>query len=472
MLFSSVTFLFYFFTLLLAAYFLVPKKYRAVRNGVLLVFSLVFYAFGGVKYLFFMLLEIAFAYAAGLMCVSSRRSVKRLGLLFGILSGLIMLAYFKYLGFFSEIANAINSSVPILEIVLPVGISFYTFQSLSYVIDVYRGDTKVQKNPFYIALYVSLFPQLIAGPIVRYADVAEEITRRDESIDEFYSGCLRFMMGFGKKMILANTAGEIADAVFAVPHADLSVLLAWVGALAYTAQIYFDFSAYSDMAIGLGRMFGFHFLENFNYPYIAKSITEFWRRWHISLSTWFRDYVYIPLGGNRCAPVRHIFNICVVWIATGFWHGASWNFIVWGAYFAAILLAEKYLLRKVLDKTPGVIRHIYTMLLVIISWVIFRAPDLSSALSYLGKMFGIGAPALSGGDAVYYVRQFLPEWILFIVCALPVTKWLKARLERREGRFSRVLLDLVPAVFALLVFGIGYLRLSVGSFNPFIYFRF
>jgi alginate O-acetyltransferase complex protein AlgI len=406
------------------------------------------------------------------MCDSKKRTIKNFGLVFGLLTGLLMLAYFKYLGFFSEIANAIAPSVPILQIVLPVGISFYTFQSLSYVLDVYRGDTKVQKNPLYLALYVSLFPQLIAGPIVRYADVAEEITQRDENLDEFYAGCLRFMMGFGKKMILANTAGEIADAVFAVPHADLSVALAWVGALAYTAQIYFDFSAYSDMAIGLGRMFGFHFLENFNYPYIAKSITEFWRRWHISLSTWFRDYLYIPLGGNRCAPVRHIFNICVVWVATGFWHGASWSFIVWGAYFAAILLIEKYLLKNVLEKIPGVIRHIYTMLLVIISWVIFRAPDLSSALSYLGTMFGIGAPALSSGDAIYYLRQFLPEWILFIVCALPITKWLGSRFASRKDKFSCILCDLVPAIFALIAFGIGYLRLSVGSFNPFIYFRF
>lgn len=472
MLFSSVSFLFYFFTLLLGAYFLVPKKYRAARNGVLLLFSLAFYAFGGVRYLFFMLLEIALSYVAGLMCDSKKRHVKNIGLIFALITGLGMLAYFKYLGFFSEIANSIVSSVPVVSIVLPIGISFYTFQSLSYVIDVYRGKTEVQKNPLYLALYVSLFPQLIAGPIVRYSDVADEITCRDENLDEFYAGCLRFMMGFGKKMILANTAGEIADAVFAVPHADLSVALAWVGALAYTAQIYFDFSAYSDMAIGLGRMFGFHFLENFNYPYISKSVTEFWRRWHISLSTWFRDYLYIPLGGNRCAPVRHIFNICVVWVATGFWHGASWNFIVWGAYFAAILLIEKYLLKNVLQKMPGPLLHIYTMLLVIVSWVIFRAPDLPYALSYLGTMFGVGAPSLMSGDAVYYIMQFLPEWILFIVCALPVTKWLGSYFSRREDKLSRALCEIVPAAFALIVFAIGYLRLSVGSFNPFIYFRF
>ncbi len=472
MLFSSVTFLFYFFTLLLAAYFLVPKRFRAVRNAVLLIFSITFYAFGGVKYLFFMILEILLAYIAGLMCDSKSQAVKNFGLIFGILTGLLMLAYFKYLGFFSEIANTISSSVPIIEIVLPVGISFYTFQSLSYVIDVYRGDSEVQKNPFYLALYVSLFPQLIAGPIVRYSDVAEEITQRDENLDEFYAGCLRFMIGFGKKMILANTAGEIADAVFNVPHVDLSVSLAWVGALAYTAQIYFDFSAYSDMAIGLGRMFGFHFLENFNYPSIAKSITEFWRRWHITLSTWFRDYVYIPLGGNRCAPARHILNICIVWVATGFWHGASWNFIVWGAYFAVILLVEKYLLKNILEKIPGFIRHIYTMLLVIISWVIFRAPDLASALSYLGTMFGIGGHSFYSGDAIYYIKQYMPEWILFIICALPIAKWLRSRFDRCEGKLSKVLVDLVPAIFALLVFGIGYLRLSVGSFNPFIYFRF
>jgi len=472
MLFSSVSFLFYFFTLLLAIYFLIPKKYREARNGVLLLFSLAFYAFGGVKYLFLMLLEIAFSYISGLLCNNQNRYIKNFGLVFGLLTGLGMLAYYKYLGFFSEIANSIAPSVPILNIVLPIGISFFTFESLSYVIDVYRGKTAVQKNPLHLALYVSLFPQLIAGPIVRYSDIATEITQRDETLDEFYSGTLRFMMGFGKKMILANTAGEIADAVFAVPQADLSLALSWVGALAYTAQIYFDFSAYSDMAIGLGRMFGFHFLENFNYPYIAKSVTEFWRRWHISLSSWFRDYLYIPLGGNRCSPIRHIFNICVVWVATGFWHGASWNFIAWGAYFAILLLIEKYLLKNVLEKIPSIIRHIYTMLLVIISWVIFRASDMTSAITYLGTMFGTRDAPLMSGNVIYYIKQFLPEWILFFVCALPVAQWLKLYLSAREDKLSQKLCEIGPAIFALIVFGIGYIRLSVGSFNPFIYFRF
>ncbi len=472
MLFSGISFLFFLFTALLALYFFIPKKSREARNTVLLIFSLAFYGFGGVKYLFLMLAEIALSYLSGLLCNSSNRFTKKFGLIFGLITGLGMLGYFKYLGFFTEIIHSLLPSFTVIKIVLPIGISFYTFQSLSYVIDVYRGDTAVQKNPLHLALYVSLFPQLIAGPIVRYSDVANEITERNENISDFYDGLLRFMMGFGKKMILANTAGEITDAVFAIPNTDLSVATAWIGAIAYTAQIYFDFSAYSDMAIGLGRMFGFHFLENFNYPYISKSITEFWRRWHISLSTWFRDYLYIPLGGNRCSRARHIFNICVVWITTGFWHGASWNFIVWGAYFAVILLLEKYLLAKILPKLPSVLSHLYTMLLVIFSWVIFRADTLPDALSYLGSMFGIGGAGLSSNDTIYYIRQYLPEWILFIVCTFPVTKALRAYFEKREDKLSRTLYAVVPAVFALAVFGIGYIRLSVGSFNPFIYFRF
>ncbi len=473
MLFSSISFLFFYLPILLLIYFLIPKKYRKARNGVLLSLSLFFYSFGGIKYLFLMLAEILLNYISGLLCGSKHRLTKNFGLLFGLISGLGMLTYFKYFGFFTEIINSFVPSVAVLEITLPIGISFYTFQGLSYVIDVYRGNTDVQKNPFRLALYISLFPQLIAGPIVRYADIAAEIGDRDENLSDFYSGCLRFMTGFGKKMILANSAAEIADSVFAVPSADLTILLAWLGALAYTAQIYFDFSAYSDMAIGLGRMFGFHFLENFNYPYISKSITEFWRRWHISLSTWFRDYLYIPLGGNRCSSAKHIFNICIVWIATGFWHGASWNFIAWGAYFATILLLEKYVFGKALTKLPAVISHIYTMLIVIISWVIFRAEDLPTAFSYIGTMFGIGSAGLSSGNVIYYIRQYLPEWILFVVCSLPVASFIKNLFEKyNENKLCRSVFSWGQVLFSLAVFGIGYIRLSVGSFNPFIYFRF
>ncbi len=468
MLFSSTTFLAFFLPLLILIYFAVPRKLRSVRNFVLLAFSLVFYGWGGAKYLLLMLASIAINYFGGVL-VGAFKSTKarKLCLFITVVLNLGLLVWFKYAGFFTEILNSLFGGFPVLKIALPIGISFFTFQGLSYVVDVYRNEAKVQKNPLYLALYISLFPQLVAGPIVRYTTVDEEIYTRRESLSEFSDGVVRFMFGFGKKMILANSAAEIADAAFASQN--LSMSLSWVGALAYTAQIYFDFSAYSDMAIGLGKMFGFHFLENFNYPYIAKSVTDFWRRWHISLSTWFRDYVYIPLGGNRCSRSRHILNLLVVWGLTGFWHGASWNFIAWGLWFALFLIMEKYLFGSFLDKHK-VLGHIYTMLVVVFGWVLFRAETLSLALEYAKAMLSM--PFDTNGQALYYIIQYWPEWILFILCSMPVCRVLKDKLSKSDSFFAKFLLVWGVKAFALTVFALGYVKLVTGSFNPFIYFRF
>lgn len=471
MLFSSVTFLLFFLPSLFICYFVIPQRFRSARNMVLMLFSLFFYAFGGPKYLILMIISVAINYIGGLLVHDLQHPVKRKWYLaITIALNLLLLGWFKYAGFFSEIASTVFTDFPIIKIALPIGISFYTFQSMSYVIDVYRGETKVQKNPFKLMLYIALFPQLIAGPIVRYVTVAEEIDQRTESVSEISEGLVRFMIGFGKKMILANAAGEIADAIFGLNTASLTVSLAWIGALAYAFQIYFDFSAYSDMAIGLGRVFGFHFLENFNYPYIAKSVTDFWRRWHISLSTWFRDYVYIPLGGNRQSVVKHIRNIAVVWFLTGMWHGAAWNFILWGMWFCIFLIGEKYIWGKLLEKAPAAVNHLYTLLVVLISWVFFRSPDLSYALSYTGILFGIGTNALFDGRTVYYLVQYWPEWLLFGLASVPLFKWIFKANPNTHLEFFMT--DWVQKAFALFVFGLGYMKLVVGSFNPFIYFRF
>jgi D-alanyl-lipoteichoic acid acyltransferase DltB (MBOAT superfamily) len=473
MVFSSVAFLTFFLPGLLIVYFATPKRFTGVRNAVLLVFSLAFYGFGGPKFLLLMLLSIAVNYVCGLLAGSSAKRGRRFAVCAAAVTGLGLLAYFKYAGFFAEILVSLGAGIPVPAVALPIGISFFTFQGLSYVIDVYRGDAEAQKNPANVALYIALFPQLVAGPIVRYTTVAREIREREVSLGDFSGGVIRFLFGFAKKMLLANAMGEIADKIFGLSPAGLPASLAWTGAIAYTFQIYFDFSAYSDMAIGLGRMFGFRFLENFNYPYISKSITEFWRRWHISLSTWFRDYVYIPLGGSRRSAGRHIFNIFLVWLLTGFWHGAAWNFIVWGLYFCALLLGEKYLWRGFLEKAPAAALHIYTLVLVILSWVIFRAPDMQAAAGYIAALFGA-----YGGDAyrlgaVYYIREYLPEFAACVLASLPVRDLLRKRLERGGARgLSGALLVWGPKLSAALLFAAAYMKLVSGSFNPFIYFKF
>lgn len=471
MVFSSLVFLLGFLPSLMLIYYLIPRRFRWLRNLVLLGYSLGFYWWGANKLVALMVLSIVINYVGGLLAGQNRKGVARLGVLFASVAGLGLLAWFKYAGFLAQTINDLGFLIPIPQVTLPIGISFFTFQGLSYVIDVYRGDAPIQKNPLNVALYVALFPQLVAGPIVRYTTVMEDISTRQESLDEFAAGVTRFCFGLAKKMVLANAMGQIADGVFNQTAANLDPGLAWVGALAYTFQIYFDFSAYSDMAIGLGHMFGFRFLENFDYPYISISVTEFWRRWHISLSTWFRDYVYIPLGGNRCAKWKHMRNIFVVWLLTGLWHGAAWTFVLWGLWFCLLLLGEKFLWGKVLERAPVILRHVYTMLAVVISWVLFRSVYLTQAWAYLGAMFGQTTGLAQDGQAVYYLLEFWPEWILAILASMPWKHWLQHKLER-GGTLGKETLLWFPKATALCLLVVSYVELVTGSFNPFIYFQF
>ena len=471
MVFSSISFLFVFLPLLLAVYFLLPARLREGRNLVLLLFSLFFYGYGGPRFLLLMLLSIAVNYAGGLLAAPDRRR-RRLwtGLVTAVNLGL--LGWFKYAGFLGANLNRIWTGLPVPEVALPIGISFFTFQGLSYVLDVYRGEAAAERNPLRVALYISLFPQLVAGPIVRYTTVADEIRNRRETLDAFTDGAVRFLFGLGKKMLLANQLGLLADQVYATRPEFLTTALAWLGAAAYTGQIYFDFSGYSDMAIGLGQMFGFHFLENFNYPYLSQSVTEFWRRWHISLSTWFRDYLYIPLGGNRCAHWKHIRNILVVWALTGLWHGAAWNFLCWGLYFGLLLLGEKYGWGRILERAPAALRHLYAMVLIVVSWVLFRAGTLDYAVRFLQAMAGFAQGGLTDGRTTYYLLEFRWELLLAIPASMPVKSWLQNWLESKSGTAAQALLAWGPKLIALGMFGLSFLRLVSSSFNPFIYFRF
>ncbi len=440
------------------------------RNLVLLLFSLFFYGYGGPRFLLLMLLSIAVNYAGGLLAAPDRRR-RRLwtGLVTAVNLGL--LGWFKYAGFLGANLNRIWTGLPVPEVALPIGISFFTFQGLSYVLDVYRGEAAPERNPLRVALYISLFPQLVAGPIVRYTTVADEIRNRRETLDAFTDGAVRFLFGLGKKMLLANQLGLLADQVYATRPEFLTTALAWLGAAAYTGQIYFDFSGYSDMAIGLGRMFGFHFLENFNYPYLSQSVTEFWRRWHISLSPWFRDYLYIPLGGNRCAHWKHIRNILVVWALTGLWHGAAWNFLCWGLYFGLLLLGEKYGWGRILERAPAALRHLYAMVLIVVSWVLFRAGTLDYAGRFLQAMAGFAQGGLTDGRTTYYLLEFRWELLLAIPAAMPVKSWLQNWLESKSGAAAQALLAWGPKLIALGMFGLSFLRLVSSSFKPFIYFR-
>lgn len=462
MLFSSTIFLFGFLPVLFAVYFLIPAKFRETRNNILLLASLVFYAWGEPVFVFVMLLSIIINYVCGFIAIKH----KRIGVAIATVAGLGLLIYYKYTMLIVSSANTVfGLNLPVPEIVLPIGISFFTFQGLSYVIDVARGDAPVQKNPLHVALYVALFPQLIAGPIVRYQTVADEISDRNENITEAAEGARRFMLGLAKKMLISNAMGKIADEIFAMDALSLTGDLAWIGAFAYTMQIYFDFSGYSDMAIGLGKMFGFHFLENFNYPYISRSINEFWRRWHISLSTWFRDYVYIPLGGNRCSKPRWLFNILAVWMLTGIWHGAAWNFLIWGLYFGIILIIEKVFLGKIIARLPSFIQWIYSFILIMIGWVIFRANSIDQIFWYLKAMF---TPITNMSTlAQYYLRQYSVEIIAACICSVPVVKWLREKEQQHGG-----IITIAENVWAMAVFGLSVAWLISSSFNPFIYFRF
>ncbi len=458
MLFSGIPFLYYFLPGVLLLWFLSPLK---CRNWVLLGASLVFYAWGEPRYVLLMAAAILAFFGFGLAVEKSRR--KKLWLTASILTGAAMLGVFKYADFAIGSFNSLTgAAVPLLKLALPIGISFYTFQCMSYVVDVYRGEVPAQRRLLKFATYVSMFPQLIAGPIVRYVDVVQDLEPKKTDTARALRGLFRFLVGLGKKVLIANTLGELTQ-IFRDASAP-SVLFSWLYAIAFALHIYFDFSGYSDMAIGLGHILGFHFPENFNYPYISGTITEFWRRWHITLSRWFRDYVYIPLGGNRVRTAKWVRNILVVWMLTGLWHGAAWNFVAWGLLFAAFLVLEKWV--PAIRKLPGVLRHGYVLLVVIISFVIFNAGSLAQAGQDLAGMFGLAGLPLVSEESIYYLKSYLPLLLIGAVGATPLARNLALGLENRPG--GEVLWGVVA--LGLLLVCTAYL--VDGSFNPFLYFRF
>ena len=467
MLFSSIPFLYYFLPLVLAVYFLTP---RAGKNAVLFLSSLLFYAWGEPKFCIFMLLSILQGYVFGRLIEKHAQNKKRskLFLTASVALSLALLAYCKYADFFLSSVNAVTGlSFKLLHVTLPIGISFYTFQILSYVVDVYRGSVPAQKSFLKLGTYIAMFPQLIAGPIVRYAEIAPQLDSRQTTLEDVSSGACRFVIGLSKKVLLANVLYELITAF--QQSRDLSVLYFWLYAMSFALQLYFDFSGYIDMAIGLGRIFGFRFQENFNYPYISGSITEFWRRWHISLGSWFRDYVYIPLGGNRVSKAKWLRNILVVWMLTGLWHGASWNFVLWGLGFAVLLVAEKLVYGRLLQRTH-VLKHVYTLLLVTLSFVLFNADSVSEAVSQLGAMFGAGGLPLVSTEGVYYLKSYAGTFLFAAIGATPLVSNAISRFGKtRFG--AQALTVLQPLVmFALLAACTAFL--VDGSFNPFLYFRF
>ncbi len=467
MVFSSLSFLTLFLPLTILLYFAVPRRFR---NLLLFLASLIFYAWGEPVYIVLMLFSSVVDYSHGLLMekFDGRPGVRRALLVSSVAINLSLLGFFKYAGLVVSTLNAaLSLSIPVPSVALPVGISFYTFQTMSYSIDVYRRNCPAQRDPIAFGCYVTMFPQLIAGPIVRYVDVMREINGRRETFEGFYLGIRRFLVGLAKKLILANGVGMLWDSVSAQPAASLSALSAWLGVLAYAFQIYFDFSGYSDMAIGMGRMFGFQFPENFRYPYVSRSVSDFWRRWHITLSTWFREYLYIPLGGNRVRVPRNIFNLAVVWMATGLWHGASWNFLLWGAYFGAVLIAEKFLYGKALSRAPGFVGWAYTALVVLVGWVFFALDDLGRGAAYLGAMFGGGAGAV---DA-YALRALLNYGAVLLLCAAASTPLASGALERLRARRPRAHSALT---YALVIAGFALCLIYVvdAGYNPFLYFRF
>ena len=459
MLFSSIPFLYYFLPVVLLAHTVAPRK---LKNAVLLLSSLFFYGWGEPKYLALMVATILSFYSCGLAIERAKtRTRKTFWLTVSVIIGIALLTVFKYADFFLQSFAAVTGlSIPLLRLALPIGISFYTFQCMSYSVDVYRGNVPAQRNPISFGAYVALFPQLIAGPIVRYVDVARELENRKTTFEDASYGARRFLVGLSKKIILANQLGQLTE-LFRASN-EKSVLFHWMYAVAFMLHIYFDFSGYSDMAIGLGRLLGFHFIENFDYPYLSKSVTEFWRRWHMSLGSWFRDYVYIPMGGNRVSKGRWVFNILTVWMLTGLWHGASWNFVLWGLFFAALLLLEK--LVPAIGRIPTALRRGYVLFAVMVSFVLFNAADIAQAGSDLAGLFGVGVP-LTTAASIYYLRSYAGVFLLSIIGATPVVKNLAVRIPEKV---SAVLESVVLTV--LLLVCTGYL--VDGSFNPFLYFRF
>lgn len=469
MIFADLLFIYLFLPLNLLFYFLTKKI--AYRNVVLIFFSFIFYAWGEPIWVFLLLTSAAFDYCNGRLIERFRGSwPAKMALCLSLLLNLSLLATFKYSGFLVQNLNhlmGLNLEVP--AFLLPIGISFYSFQTISYVVDVYRGDTHAQKNPAYYLLYLSLYPQLVAGPVVRYRDIAREIECRETTVASFSEGLTRFLFGLAKKVAVANTAGSFAETFMAMPAENLSVGGAWLGALMFTLQIYYDFSGYSDMAIGLGRMFGFHYKENFNYPYVSRSATEFWRRWHISLSSFFRDYVYIPLGGNR----RHqYFNVVVVWFLTGLWHGASWNFIIWGLYYGAFVIMERLFLGKALARLPAFVGHFYLCVLVLVGWVIFSFTDLGALWGYLGAMFGMAG----GGVWNMQVHLMLMNNLFWIVLAVlfctPIVRTVKRFTSERLSSVNISMMLSCQSLLNIALLVVSTAQLVGQSYNPFLYYRF
>lgn len=464
MVFSSLTFLFAYLPIVLAVYYLVPMRWR---NLVLLLVSLFFYGWGEPVYILVMIFSILMNWIFGNFISryrdSDRKKAKHF-LVGCIVVNLALLGFFKYWDFFASNLNHLGLSLPILRLSLPIGISFYTFQTMSYPIDLYRKQTDPQKSLVSFGAYVCMFPQLIAGPIVRYVDVAKQLDHRTLGRQSFYDGTRRFIVGLCKKVLLANNAGQVFETISQLPVSERSVLTAWLGIIFYAFQIYFDFSGYSDMAIGLGKMLGFDFPENFNYPYISDSITEFWRRWHMTLSFWFRDYVYIPLGGNRHGLKRQLINIMIVWLLTGFWHGASWNFVLWGVYYGVILIMEKLFLLKWLKKSPGWVRHVYTIFVFLIGWVLFAFTDLNAIGGYLSSLF-FASGVLADGRAWFYLRDNMVLLIVSTIACTPIAKTGWNILNTEKGEV------LVPV---LTVAGLAVCTAFIvdASYNPFLYFRF
>lgn len=473
MIFSSLLFLFRFLPAVLVVYYIVPS---GLRNLVLLLFSLLFYAWGEPVYIILMIVSILVSYTGGIIVDSQKKrgnhGAAKTALILSSVISLSLLGFFKYADFAIRTVNGLTGmDFELLHLALPIGISFYTFQTMSYTIDVYRGEAQVQKNLISFGAYVTMFPQLIAGPIVTYRTIDRQLRSRRETSEQFALGVHRFMIGLGKKVLLANNAGALWNTIQSMTYGELPVLTAWMGLASYTFQLYFDFSAYSDMAIGLGHMFGFRFLENFNYPYISKSITEFWRRWHISLSTWFRDYVYIPLGGNRAGTLRHIRNIFVVWLLTGFWHGADWNFVIWGIYYGVLLLIEKFFLGKYLKKLPSAFQHIYCMFFVMIGWNLFVFDDMGRGLSFMRALFGGYGQGFFNQETLYLLYNNMILLMILLVGSTQLPKKAGERLCRMlAGHDAAVIV--VRNVFYAAIFLLSVAWLVDASFNPFLYFRF
>lgn len=461
MVFSSITFLFYFLPIVLLIYYLVPKK---CKNIVLLIASLMFYFYGEPKYILLMAFSIISTYIFGIL-INKYKKYSKLLLKISIAISIGLLVYFKYINFIIENINLwLTNKIDFIHVALPIGISFYTFQMISYLADVYKGQAKVQKNIFKLAMYISLFPQLIAGPIIRYSSIEEQIENRTHTFEKFALGVRRFIIGLGKKVLIANVLGELVR-IFLQSN-ELSVLYYWLYGISIMLQIYFDFSGYSDMAIGLGKMFGFDFLENFNYPYVSLSITDFWRRWHISLSSWFRDYIYIPLGGNRTSKIKWLRNIFIVWLLTGLWHGAAWNFILWGLFFGILLAIEKMFLSNFLEKMPKFLVRIYVLFTVMISFIIFSGENTEQIIENIGGLVGIGNIPIISKESIYYFKNYLAVILVSIIGSTPI--FIKIV---NNVKFNKIINILEP-IFLFLVLLLCSSYIVDGSFNPFLYFRF